>query len=119
MNILKGFLKITYQLTDQFGTFIHFRIAGLPVKVISGFSKGYGYSAENPFTPMTTTDHAWNVVRVDGHWQFVECTWGAGYLDKNNVFQKRLNTFYFFTDPKLFITDHFPWQSNEGSVSNT
>lgn len=53
MNILKGFLKITYQLTDQFGTFIHFRIAGLPVKVISGFSKGCGYSAENPFTPMT------------------------------------------------------------------
>nr|XP_011431183.2 kyphoscoliosis peptidase isoform X1 [Crassostrea gigas] len=94
-------------------------IAGLPVKVIAGFSKGYSYSAENPFTPLTKTDHAWNVVRVDGQWQFVECTWGAGYVDKNRKFQKSLNTFYFFTDPKLFITDHFPWQSNEGSVSKT
>lgn len=94
------------------------KIAGLPVKVISGFSKGFGYSPENPFTPMTKTDHAWNVVRIDGDWRFIECTWGAGVLDKNNSFQKKLEPFYFFTDPKHFINAHFPWKSDEEEFAN-
>lgn len=94
-------------------------VAGLPVKVISGFSKGFGYSPEDPFTPMTKTNHAWNVVRIDGYWRFVECTWGAGFLDKNNSFQKKLKPFYFFTEPKHFINDHFPWNSEEEGFSNS
>uniref|UniRef100_A0A8W8ND31 Transglutaminase-like domain-containing protein n=1 Tax=Magallana gigas TaxID=29159 RepID=A0A8W8ND31_MAGGI len=94
-------------------------IAGLPVKVISGFSKGFGYSPEDKFTPMKKTDHAWNAVRIDGHWRFVECTWGAGFLDKNNSFQKKLEPFYFFTEPKHFINAHFPWNPEEEGFSNS
>lgn len=34
--------------------------------------------------------------------------------------QRKINRFYFFTDPKHFINDHFPWQSlNEAGDSNT
>uniref|UniRef100_A0A8W8JWX8 KY-like immunoglobulin-like domain-containing protein n=1 Tax=Magallana gigas TaxID=29159 RepID=A0A8W8JWX8_MAGGI len=93
------------------------RIAGLPVKNISGFSKAFGYSPEDHFTPLTKTDHAWNAVRIDGHWRFVECTWGAGFLDQNNSFQKKLEPFYFFTEPKHFINAHFPWKSDEEGFS--
>lgn len=97
-----------------------FRKADLPVKVISGFSKGFSYSPEKHFSTTTKTDHAWNAVRVDGVWRFIECTWGAGYLDENNKFQREVNEFYFFTDPKHFINDHFPWQSHdEGGDSYT
>lgn len=97
-----------------------FRKADLPVKVISGFSKGFSYSPEKHFSTTTKTDHAWNAVRVDGVWHFIECTWGAGYLDENNKFQREVNEFYFLTDPKHFINDHFPWQSqDEGGDSYT
>lgn len=66
---------------------------------------------------MTNTDHAWNVVCIEGHWRFVECTWGAGFLDKNNSFQKKFEPFYFFTEPKHFINAHFPWKSDEEGFS--
>lgn len=68
---------------------------------------------------MKKTDHAWNAVRIDGHWRFVECTWGAGFLDKNNSFQKKLEPFYFFTEPKHFINAHFPWNPEEEGFSNS
>lgn len=91
--------------------------ACLDAKVIPGFSKASGYSPENPFTPMTKTDHAWNVVCIDGQWHFVECTWGAGYRGKDNTFQKKFEPFYFFTEPKHFIIEHFPWKSDEEGFS--
>lgn len=34
--------------------------------------------------------------------------------------QRKINDFYFFTDPKHFINDNFPWQFlNEAEDSNT
>jgi hypothetical protein len=89
------------------------------VKVISGFSKGYGYSADKPFTSTTKTDHAWNAVLINNSWRFVECTWGAGHLDRSGTFQKQLSDFYFLTDPKHFISAHFPWESGDLEYCNT
>ncbi|XP_045174164.2 kyphoscoliosis peptidase-like [Mercenaria mercenaria] len=89
------------------------RKAGIPVKKISGFSKGYGYSAAKPLTLSTSTDHAWNAVQLEGKWYLLDSTWGAGHLDsETNSFKKKFDDFYFLTDPKQFVSAHFPYMDN-------
>ena len=87
--------------------YIH-RYAGIGVKVINGFSKGYGHNPENTISYKCETDHAWNVVKIENKWHFIECTWGAGSVDENQSFVKCFDDFYFLTDPKHFINAHFP-----------
>ncbi len=45
--------------------------------VISGFAKGYGYKKGDGFDD---TNHAWNIVMINGEYRFVDVTWGSGYL---------------------------------------
>ena len=84
------------------------RYAGLDVKVIDGYAKGYGHSPENTISYKYEVDHSWNAVKIKNKWHFIECTWGAGYIDDQKCFQKRYSDFYFLTDPKHLINDHFP-----------
>ncbi|XP_045174165.2 kyphoscoliosis peptidase-like [Mercenaria mercenaria] len=89
------------------------RKAGIPVKKISGFSKGYSYSADKPYTLNTRTNHAWNAVELEGKWYLIDSTWGAGHLDsETNSFKKQFDDFYFLTDPKQFVSAHFPYMDN-------
>ncbi len=60
-------------------------------------------------------NHAWNVVKVNGHYQIYDLTWAAGtYDDITNSFNKNFNSQYFNANPKEFISNHFPdnskWQ---------
>jgi transglutaminase/protease-like cytokinesis protein 3 len=56
------------------------------------------------------SDHAWNAVKINGTWQLVDVTWGAGNR-VNNVFEAHYSDVYFFTNPKLFVLNHFPADS--------
>ncbi|XP_063405085.1 uncharacterized protein LOC134688356 isoform X2 [Mytilus trossulus] len=78
-------------------------------KHISGYAKGYGHNLGEIITFSQDTDHAWNAVRLEGVWRFIDTTWGAGYVDKNQEFIKKFNNFYFLTSPENFIYDHFPY----------
>ncbi|KAK3089820.1 hypothetical protein FSP39_006781 [Pinctada imbricata] len=90
---------------------------GIKVKVISGYAKGYGYDPDSPISFKNQTNHAWNAINIDNKWRFVECTWGAGYLDNQRIFQKSFDEFYFLTDPKYFINDHFPFMDDDKESS--
>jgi peptidoglycan hydrolase-like protein with peptidoglycan-binding domain len=62
-----------------------------------------------------SSNHAWNVVKVNGHYQIYDLTWAAGtYNDSKNSFNKNFNVQYFNANPKDFISNHFPdnskWQ---------
>ncbi|MCP4698237.1 MAG: hypothetical protein GY862_15495 [Gammaproteobacteria bacterium] len=86
------------------------KLAGLEARTISGVSKGYAYLSRGRAAP-----HAWNAVKIDGKWQFMDTTWGAGYLDGNKkIFIPKFEDYYFLTQPDQFIFDHFPhdpeWQ---------
>jgi hypothetical protein len=79
--------------------------------VVSGYSKGYGYSQGKKFLE---EDHAWNVVKVDNEWKLLDVTWGAGYITPTKTFEKSFNEKYFLTDSQNFVLDHLPldpmWQ---------
>jgi len=82
--------------------------AGLEVEVVGGYSKGYGFRQGTKFN---STDHAWNVLTIDGQKIFADATWGAGYIGKVKnklVFTKRLNDYWFNTNPYEAIFSHLP-----------
>jgi len=83
------------------------QLAGIEVEVISGYSKGYSYVIENA----DAINHAWNAVKIEGQWQLIDATWGAGYLDdKQKRFVRQFQDHYFLTPPEQLIYDHFPKQ---------
>ncbi|MBC7861361.1 MAG: hypothetical protein IAF38_00220 [Bacteroidia bacterium] len=61
------------------------------------------------------TDHAWNAVKLYGHWYLVDVTWATSKFNiVSKKFEKNFDEHYYITDPKKFILDHFPkdkqWQ---------
>jgi len=92
--------------------------AGLKAVTIKGYSKGYGYAAG---AKMRSTNHAWNAVMLEGKWQLLDATWGAGYIDERGRFVRRFNEHFFLTPPEKFIFDHYPeherWQLLAKTVS--
>ncbi|MCL2480952.1 MAG: hypothetical protein FWF38_04520 [Spirochaetaceae bacterium] len=52
------------------------------------------------------TNHAWNIVTIEGENYLIDSTWNAGYLNGKN-YVIRYKTDYLFVDPSLFIYDHF------------
>jgi hypothetical protein len=81
---------------------------GLEVKVIPGFAKAYGYVPGRRFTG---TDHTWNAVKLDGEWHFIETTWGSGHVD-GTKYIKDYQAVWFDMDPRLFVFNHFPADTN-------
>ncbi len=56
--------------------------------------------------------HAWNAVRLSHGWVLVDCTWGAGSMNvEKRSYEPGFTSFYFATDPNVFITTHFPEDS--------
>ena len=90
---------------------------GLESYIVSGYAKGYGYRVgEN-----MSTNHAWNAVKINGIWRLVDATWGAGSVDHNYKFAKKLQAYYFFPSPSDLIFTHFPednrWQLLDRSLT--
>lgn len=80
---------------------------GLEVQSISGWAKGYGYGKGEGFG---SVNHAWNAVKVEGHWRLLDTTWGAGAV-RGKHFERSYNTAWYDMDPRLFILQHLPQQA--------
>ncbi|KAJ3082878.1 hypothetical protein HK102_001408, partial [Quaeritorhiza haematococci] len=89
----------------------NFLTRGLEVEVVHGFARGVGTEPGDLAMTKTKdgkpTGHAWNAVKVDGEWRFIDATWGAGNVDGRN-FKRSFTPYYFLTPPNRFITSHFP-----------
>jgi hypothetical protein len=78
--------------------------------VVSGYARGYGsglFWNEN----VMYSNHAWNIVTIEGKKYLIDSTWDAGYLSGRN-FQAKYTTDYLFTDPEVFIYDHYSYNSD-------
>jgi len=85
---------------------------------VEGYGKGHSYRAGSPVSG--PSNHAWNVVKVEGSWQLIDPTWGAGYLSGTS-FVRKFEDYYFLTPPEELVYTHYPrdqkWQLLETPVS--
>ncbi len=77
---------------------------GLQCLTVSGYAKGYGFQ---PGQAIKATNHAWNMVAIEGNYYLFDATWGAGALG-GSTFVKRFTNAWFATDPRLFVVNHLP-----------
>ncbi|PLX22243.1 MAG: hypothetical protein C0599_06950 [Salinivirgaceae bacterium] len=78
---------------------------GIEAYVVSGFSKGYGYSDRKR---LDNSDHAWNAVNLSGEWYLLDPTWGAGHLNEKGKYVSSMQEKYFLAKPAFFVTEHLP-----------
>lgn len=106
--VCEGYSSLFKQLAD---------LTGLTAEKITGYAKGYGYSAKKSFS---RTNHAWNAVKIEGTWRLFDATWGAGYVD-GKKFVRSFSDFWFDTPPELNIHTHLPedeqWQLTEKPIT--
>ena len=91
----------------------------ITAKEIDGYGKtGTQVSPNDRFT----SNHSWAAVWLNGKWNLTDVTWGSGYtLEGTHTFTRKSNSWYFFTEPEVFILDHYPrkaeWQLLKDTVS--
>lgn len=88
--------------------------AGLEGEKLSGYAKGYSYRTGQIFSK---TNHAWNVVKINGKWKLFDVTWASGYgINQNGklVSHAEFDDYWFDTNPYEFVFSHLPeepkWQ---------
>lgn len=81
------------------------KAVGLDCVFIGGHCKTFSKAWES---------HAWNAVFIEGKWELLDATWGAGYRNEQGKFVQEFQPGYFLTEPRIFLLNHFPdssiWQ---------
>ncbi|CAF1218356.1 unnamed protein product [Didymodactylos carnosus] len=101
--VCEGYASLFKRLCDE---------TGLACEKVSGYAKGYSFNARKP--AFDDTNHAWNVVKIEYHYYFIESTWGTGHMAENKKFKRELEAHYFLSQPAHMIYNHLPvdekWQ---------
>lgn len=88
----------------------------LKIKKVSGYSKGYSYSIGERFT---NTNHAWNIIKINGNWRIFDATWGQGNGRNVNgilISEKKFDDYWFNVDPYEAIFSHLPQDKSFAKV---
>ncbi|XP_052783643.1 uncharacterized protein LOC128219731 isoform X2 [Mya arenaria] len=85
------------------------RFEGIPVKVIQGIVKGKEYQIGDiiNFTESHLC-HFWNAVYINRNWFFIDCSWGAGLVDRKRKWNRHFQ----------MIVDHFPFMDGDLRASS-
>jgi len=78
---------------------------GLTCVKIAGYSKGWGYRIGDHID-ISDINHAWNAVYLEGKWQLLDATWGAGSSDSSS-FHFKFEPYYFCVPPHVFLNNHY------------
>ncbi len=82
--------------------------------------KGYIRNSSNDIAnPKTNSNHAWNAVKLNDKWIYIDATWAAGVVN-NNRWQPSFNAYYFNFPKEKYFKTHFPekklWQLRVGRM---
>ncbi len=81
---------------------------GLEIEKVVGYSKGYGYRVGQK---ISKTDHAWNIIKINGQWKVFDATWGSGHGKNVNgrlVSTQEFDNYWFNLSPYEAIFNHYP-----------
>lgn len=82
------------------------RLVGLESEIVTGILKS---DPSQIGQVNLAIDHAWNAVKVDNVWKFVDTTLGAGYISqKDDSFKPDFNGSYFFMSGEDLFLNHYP-----------
>jgi len=113
--------KIVNTLKTKKGVCIHYaevfneisNKVGIKSYIIEGYTKQNGKIA--------ALSHAWCAAKIDSKWYLFDPTWGSGSIN-NGVFVKKINDYYFKTEPSKIISSHMPfdylWQFLNYPITN-
>lgn len=73
---------------------------GLSSATVAGYTRQMG--------AVILTPHAWNVVRINDHWHFLDPTWASGY-ESNDGYNQVFSDQYFMMTPATTIKTHYPY----------
>lgn len=107
-SVCSGFSNLYFELGDAMG---------LEIKKVIGYSKGYGFKQGDRFEK---TNHAWNIIKINGKWRIFDATWGRGYSKNINGKLTSFNEFeetWFNVDPYEAIFTHLPENPAHAFVS--
>jgi hypothetical protein len=87
--------------------------AGLRCVSVRGYVKEMALLEDKKLTNPPRANHVWNAVKVNGCWQLLDATIGAGYV-KGQRFHKQFREQFFLMPPSQLIWTHYPsdpvWQ---------
>lgn len=96
-------------------------LANIECYKIIGYAKGLDFDANQS---VFNTDHAWNIVQVDGQYLFVDCTWGSGNLiqvGKQLKYERDIKGSEVLVSSDNFKATHLPedpmWQLTNPPIS--
>ncbi len=111
MAVCAGYVNVFRNLCDA---------AGVECIDIQGYGRS-GYDDLIVKKDSFAMNHTWNAVKIGGTWNLVDVTWASGFTSEDcRSFTRHRNDWYFCTDPRKFIWDHYPkdpdWQLVDKSV---
>ena len=82
--------------------------------------KGYVRNSINDIAnPKSTTNHAWNAVKINNQWVYIDATWAAGFV-KNGKWLSAFNEYYYNIPKEKYFKTHYPeskfWQLRVGKM---
>ena len=106
-SVCEGFSKLYTALGQEMG---------LEIEQVSGYAKGFGY---RPGKSFQRSDHAWNIIKINGTWRIFDATWGQGHGKAVNgklVSYKQFDPYWFNVDPYEAIFNHYPQDPNKTCI---
>lgn len=117
-NVLKTGLAVCEGYSNLLKKFLD--TLGFQNVKVHGYARGVEFSLLDEKT--VSSNHAWNLVKIEGEYYFIDSTWDSGYMNGKSSVQKYA-TDYLFIKPEHFIYTHFPenktFQLLENPISNS
>lgn len=100
---------VNYVLKKRSGVCQHYadlfldmtKSVGLDSFIISGYTRNYKGE-------ISDSGHAWNAIKIDSEYYFIDTTWSAGYI-KEDRYVRHFSDKYFLIKPENFIKTHIPF----------
>ncbi len=95
-------------------------IAGVESEMVTGYARTDPYEIGASFN----VNHAWNAVRLDSAWYFLDATWAAGYCPRDPDtdllinYVKNYNDYYWLSPPEKLNRNHYPEKGNWAYENN-